>query len=253
MSASNKRKPSYNTARKGGVKKAKTTGGKIARRPMQREVEVKGVDTALNMPAPILQTTGTNANAAVVNLIQQGTGSYNRIGRKIKMKSVFLNIEGHYAMNMFNGGGGDALMGANLRMVVVYDKQPSGILPTFDEIFGHTYQDGTSATYVFDSLKYEAMSRFRVIRNEVITIQPMVNPGTGDQAHYPFHKTFYIPLKGLETVYAGNANPATIAQIQSGGLYVYFRSDIGNTGAGTPVPGFVVQAYSFARLRYHDQ
>jgi len=52
--------------------------------------EIKGMDTELAIAGPVLATTATNGDCFVLNLVQQGAGSWNRVGRKIRMKSLRL-------------------------------------------------------------------------------------------------------------------------------------------------------------------
>ena len=53
--------------------------------------ELKGLDTDVSIPSgSLLNTTNTNGNTFVANLIQAGTGSWNRVGRKTHLKSLRL-------------------------------------------------------------------------------------------------------------------------------------------------------------------
>ena len=57
--------------------------------PMYKSPELRGVDTSLQQTAaPILDTTNTNAQIFVLNLIVPGNGSWNRQGRRVTMKSL---------------------------------------------------------------------------------------------------------------------------------------------------------------------
>ena len=60
--------------------------------------EKKGLDTNLYI-ASVINTSNTNTNCFVVNLIQQGSGSWNRVGRKVNLKS--LRIKGSFIKNCF--------------------------------------------------------------------------------------------------------------------------------------------------------
>jgi len=98
--------------------------------------EKKGVDTSIAL-TPVIATTNTNASSFVLNLIQAGNGSWNRVGRKVHLKS--LRLRGHLRWLYGNNAGTNNLDANAVRMVVVWDKQPSGgAIPTFDAIFGKT-------------------------------------------------------------------------------------------------------------------
>lgn len=217
--------------------------------PVSRSaVEIKGMDTTINT-SDVLATTNTNGGAFVLNLIQQGNGSWNRVGRKVRNKSIRLLIDGFFLQGP-TGTTAD-LVGANMRMVLVWDKQPSsGAIPTFDTIFGRTVQDGTESTQYNDPLRYDNTGRFSVIRD---CIEPM-NPetyntgGTTNLVQYRFHFDKYVDLKGRETVYSGQSSPMTIADISTGALYLYFRA----SNDATNVSEFRIASTSMTRLRYTD-
>lgn len=209
---------------------------------MRRPIELKGVDFPLTQAA-VLATTNTNAGIVVANLIDPGSGSFNRIGRKVTLTSLRLKVRLSFTSALTAG----FLRGASCRMVVVWDKQPQGVLPTFDTIFGRTVQNGTESTQYNDPLKYDNTSRFRVLRDCVITQNPTAVLAA-TTFEYDHQVDEYIDLKKLESVYSGQTIPQTIADISSGALYVIFRAEANNAG----VEQWAVTAESFGRLRYMD-
>nr|AKV62284.1 putative capsid protein [Fiddler Crab associated circular virus] len=121
-----------------------------------RAGEKKLLDTDINT-SQMLSTTGTNGGVNCVNLIRSGNGYYNRIGRKVFLKS--LRVYGSFTATYTQPADGDN-DGSVVRMVVVFDKQPNGgSLPTFDTMFGHTTQDGTESTNVLDPIKPDNFGR----------------------------------------------------------------------------------------------
>lgn len=223
----------------------------VYRTPVLRSCgELKGVDTGV-LSAQIgvfLSTTNTNTGVAVINCVAPGSGSFNRVGRKIRMKS--LRIRGAVEALCDNNGdpAGTSPRGVVIRMVVVYDKQPSGVVPTYDTIFGHTTQAGTEIGNPLDPLRYDNTGRFRVLRDKVFTINPEYNPLAAD-AGIVTKRAFdeYIDLKGLETVYSGQSATCTITDISSGALYLWVRKDANTTNTAA---NFNSDANS--RLRYYD-
>lgn len=214
---------------------------------MQRMVEKKGVDTNLT-DASLTATTNTNVDVFAVNLTDTGTNSWNRIGRKIVLKSLRIRIQPTIQYSIDTG-----VRGAAMRMVVVWDKQPSGILPTFDTIFGNTVQNGTESVIdIFAPIRYDNMDRFKILRDVVREINPSGpgNSGSGGSLNNSAFGEYideYIDLKGLESIFSGQTSPATIADLSSGGLYVILRSQL------DAASGDVVASTSgFARLRYTD-
>lgn len=215
---------------------------------MRRIGEKKGMDTPLTL-SPVIATTSTNGSAFVLNLVQQGVGSWNRVGRKINLQSVRLRgvATFEFQVELITG----RLYANTLRMVVVWDKQPSGgSIPTFDTIFGKTAQDGTESTTFLDPLRYDNMDRFTVLRDSVLDAQSEATSDAGTTLISQVNCSFdeFIKLNSREVVFSGQSVPMTIADISTGALYVYFRADT-NSSAQSLIS---IDATSFARLRYTD-
>lgn len=218
--------------------------------PIRSTAEVKGVDTPLTIAlGSVLATTNTNGAIIPVNLVTSGNGPQNRIGRKITMKS--LRVRGvaryFYAPDVTSGN----IDANSLRMIVVYDAQPSGVLPTFDTIFGRTVQDGTESTQYQDSLRYDNTDRFKVLRDVITKCDPnLFNSagGTTDAVTEEYLFDEFIPLKGLPVQFSGQTDPTTIADLSTGGLYVIFCASYNLTDFNA----WVISSISFARFRYTD-
>lgn len=211
-----------------------------------KQGELKGVDTQLTLN-PVISTTTTNASSFTLNLIQAGTGSWNRVGRKVYLQSVRVRLSFVHAYITTAVTG--ASVGNQLRAVLVWDKQPSGAaVPTYDTIFGRTDQAGTEATTVFDPIRYDNMDRFSIVREEIFS--PLVttsNLGTAAQTQNAYQSDWYVPLAGRECVFSGQSAPMTIADISTGALYLFFRSQF------NAADDFITMLDdSFARLRYTD-
>lgn len=215
-----------------------------------RPGELKGVDVRLTQAAPIVATTSTNGNSTLLNGIAPGTGSWNRVGRRAIMRS--LRLRGIVSMQLDHTATSGALIPCTVRMVVVYDKQPSsGTIPTYDSIFGVTAQDGTESSDILDPLRYDNTGRFRVVCDKTFQFNPLTDNqegGTTDVVIYKKHFDVFKKLPGLEVVFSGQSAPCTLADISTGGLYVYWRSDV-STASTSAVE---VSSDSFARLRYTD-
>lgn len=209
--------------------------------------ELKGMDTVLTT-GPIVATTTTNANAIVLNLVQQGAGSWNRVGRKIVSQS--LRLKG-CARCFYDCE--DATLNqkvAPLRMVVVLDRQTnSGAIPTFETIFGITDQTGAETSTVWSPIRYDATDRFRVLKDCLLEIDGynLIQGGTENEMEIDIPFDEYIRLPNIETLYSGQSSPLTNADIASGSIYVYFRSSINETYFN-----WSITSSSFARLRYRD-
>jgi len=245
MSAAQKRKMVADTLR--GITPAMLYPRGYAPTAQRNNAEVKGVDTNLTL-SPVIATTTTNGSLFTLNLISPGTGSFNRIGKRIHMKS--LRLKGHFVFSFAPTATTSDQLGNFVRMVVVYDKQVNGVLPIWSDIFGITAQDGTESSTVESPLRYDNMDRFVVMSDELFACNPklVASGGTTNQSEYVVAFDKFLNLKNLETTYSGQTSPCTIADVATGALYVLFRSFI-----NTAVTSFAaVDGQSIARLRYKD-
>lgn len=212
--------------------------------------EVKGVDTNLYDAAAVTNLAASNTSAFCLNLVQQGAGSWNRVGRKIYNKSI--QLKGEIGLTYLP----DTITGIVnlplLRMVIVWDSQPSGgALPNFSDIFGITGQTGTETFNVYDPPRYDTMSRYTVLKDEFIDPKNTIVPYSGGDDHrvnvsYPINT--YMKLGNRETVFQASNNPSTVADIATGSLLIYFRSTVGATAEAF----YILPANFNARLRYTD-
>jgi len=215
--------------------------------------EVKGLDTTFT--AAIVSTTNDGSNIVPLNLIPPGSGSFNRIGRKARLLSA--RIRG--AISFVTTPGSTGIVNGNyVRMLVVWDKQPSGALPSWNTIFGLTPQTGTETTSLLAPLAYDNMERFSVLKDVMLQPQDLLPVGvsaTGVTTQIVPFDTF-ISLKNCETTYSGQSATQTISDISSGALYLVFRAlaNVAYSGGTPTVPGnqASIEANSFARLRFID-
>ena len=216
--------------------------------------EKKGCDVSFTT-AGIISTTNTNTGIYLMNGVQEGVGSWNRIGRYIWNKSIELDLTLRYTSS-YGALDTDINSGEWVRAILVWDKQPnSGAIPTFDTIFGQTSQSGTESSSVMDHLRYDNMFRFRVLMDECInptltnaTVSTPINPSSAslvNNTYFRFHK--YVKLGNKMTNFSGTANPVTTANISTGALYLVLR-----TQTSTLTELWAIEDTSTARLRYVD-
>jgi len=208
--------------------------------------ELKCVDANVDLAfGSVLNTTNTNAGIATVNLIVPGTGSWNRIGKKIRMASI------RYRMTLTHDqtNSDTDLLNNVIRITLVFDKQPSaGAVPAFSDIFGSTSQLGTETVQSFlDGQRVDNTSRFSVLRDDVITSDMSTLVTTlGGSNNWKCELDRFVKLKGLETIFSGQSSPCTIADIANGALYLIFRAE---SNSGTRQWSV---SSSTTRLRYYD-
>lgn len=162
-----------------------------------------------------LETTGTALQ--LLNGCVPGSQNFNRIGRKIQLKS--LQVRGYFVAS-------DATVANTMaRMIIVYDKQPNGAAPTWANIVTSQNISGTTSSTVNDMINLDNRDRFEIIRDHVCTLASKNDTATQSYSGSPtiLHLNEFIKLGKRETVYnAGTAG--TIGDITSGSLYVFFIS-----------------------------
>lgn len=188
------------------------------------------------------------------NLIQEGVGNWNRIGRKINMKSLY--ITGLIAPTNANTA---ALAEDYNRIIVFYDRQANGANITFANLIQSRDQIGTGVSNTaLDHINMDNRERFIVLMDRRIVTPPigangvtatnnnitMETNGEGSDGNMKIQR--YIKLQGLETHYSNTTNPAVIGNISTGalGMVVISVNATGNS-----------RAYNFvytARLKFID-
>lgn len=207
----------------------------------------------------VTSNVSSNSGILCVNAIRQGTSFYERIGRKVNLKS--LQIRGQLSARAPSGLTPEALI---VRMMVVYDRQPNGAIPTFDQMFSAASPAGDIASNtVMAPVNLTQTSRFRVLRDKMFTLQPMrgmnvlpdgegIAPVSDVGGYYSKSIRDFIRLPSLETVYNATNEAPSIAQIASGALYVIFRATVPSRANGDD--DVIVAEFddSNFRLRYVD-
>ncbi len=220
--------------KKKGVSKGDYQKGReLARTPKQ---ELKAYDVAQ-------LTTGFNTAGVFtcLNAPVNGSELYQRVGRKIYMKSI--HIRG-FIVNGTTSASQDMA-----RIIVFFDSQPNAAAGTLAALLQDS--NAGAATSGTSEINLVNRQRFKILRDYQMIIPPatntagvITNVGVYDQAEKTFAIDMFIKLKGLETVYNGT-NGGTIADITSGSLFIVTLNNVaGNTGNW----GFTFGT----RLRYYD-
>lgn len=256
MYKSNYKKGAYNTNRVSksaltlAQKRAYIKGKIEAQRAMPRALPANFQPTgeeikAIDIPAAsyTFRTPAGGSNIILLNGIQTGTGFFNRIGARIEMKSLKMRgtvTQGATSVQMM------------ARVIIVYDRQPTGALPVITDILQSRDQTGAATTTGGSEINLDNRDRFTIIKDHQVFI-PSATYAAGVQTNGPSYPggeqqemdiNCFIKLKGLGVHYRSTANPTTIADIATGALYAVFvcTGTDSSWGAGL----------SF-RLRYNDK
>jgi len=205
--------------------------------------EVKMCD-ALIVDNDVSQATGTPASIYPVNLISAGSGYFNRIGRKIKLKGF--RLKGRFLVQLLADGTTGVATSQWIRWVLVHDKQPNGSLPNFSTIFGH--QGPTAAglgTSLTDAVNPVQMNRFKILKEGTICCNPFaLGVGSGPSQFQLYNIDEYVKARGIETVYSASTADPVIGDISTGAVYLVLRCNDANNVVAT-------QEFS-VRTTYYD-
>lgn len=215
------------------VRTARRLGYQLGRANKRPQTELKCFDKGQTN-----QDFTTASNASVLNNVVQGSEVYQRVGRKIYMKSV--RIRGY--LQSLSSSGLDYG-----RIILLYDSQANAALPALADILQNS--NAGAATYATTNMNINNRERFRVLRDLPISLSPVTNTGgvltnftIGDPIKQSYNIDLFVDLKGLESIYNATSG-GTIADITSGSLLLFVIS-----AAGTSQWTF---SYT-SRLRYYD-
>jgi len=213
--------------------------------PGRARAEVKMVDQ-VNGNTFVTLPLNTTASIQCLNLIQEGSSFYNRIGRRIEMKSVHLT-------GIIQQTSHATVINDYVRILVVYDRQPNGALPAISTMLASYDQTGTSTTTVFDGVNPDQRERFAVMADIRLALPASSGTSAGapssssaaDGVNATFNINRFINLRGLQTHYQASSNPAVIGDVSTGALYI-----VGFGGIASGSEGY--QGRIGVRLRYCD-
>lgn len=208
-------------------------------RTLQIPREIK----CLDIPDGQLTLNSTGAVGAI-NLMRAGSSYFNRIGRKINMKSVRVNF---YLVPIRAVTNIDYA-----RVLLIYDRQCNGALPALSDILQTTDQAGTNTTGNMSNANLNNRDRFKILRDQRITLPGIPAGGPPWEPTHMFDAVtpttnveWFVKLGGLETQFKADSSPAVIGDIATGSLLLL---TLGDFAAGSE--GYAIQIET--RLRYWD-
>lgn len=169
--------------------------------------QLKSVDI-INGPANLLLTS--TMDLALMNATSVGSNINNRLGRKIRMRS--LRVLG--TVQQFQNG--TTPVDDFCRIMLIYDRQPNGAVPAQADIFQCIDTAGTTSTGSFTFLNPSNFERFVILRSEAFKMEcPSGASATQPAQESTDYKKnmlidWFVNLRGLETQYnAGTSNNVT--------------------------------------------
>jgi len=210
------------------------SGRQLAVQPKQ---ELKCFDVALT--GYNIDAAGTPPAAAnpALNAMINGAELYQRVGRKVYMKS--LHFRGFVSLEA-------TAVQEPIRWILYYDAQPNGVAPTLAQLLQDS--NAAAATSVFSSINLTNRERFQILRDS-IWAAPSSTYAAGVLTNTAFPDTSgrymineFVKLKGLEVIYNAT-NGGTIADITSGALGFFIFDNISDNS-------WLLDYQT--RLRYYD-
>lgn len=241
---SKKRKNIYSKKNKRAYKKAPRLS-KIQRYSTPKG-EVKTVDYGETNTTQLISTP----QYYCLNGLARGTGYWNRIGKKIAMKSLRLRIQLRDYPE-WDGVAGTCM----LRFLVYYDRQANQLPSAFGDVIQQKNALGTVDTPRMGFLNMDNSERYIILSDTIVPLFSNKNQSTDAPSQQYIAmidgvpKNFfdiYIKLNQLETVYGGDDSSDT--SINTGAVYMMLFSDL--PGGGSNV--MPMYARFISRLRYYD-
>jgi len=137
-----------------------------------------------------------------------------------------------------------------LKWAIVYDRQPNGALPTYQQIFQLYDQTGATHSDAYSDVNLDERDRFMIIRHKTYNgpAQDVAGATPAQTIGIPVEDqqiNEFIKLKRLTTHFNGTAAPLTITNIVTGALYLV-------TQGLKPVASAPFDMNLAFRLRYDD-
>jgi len=204
--------------------------------------ELKAVSTAALIT--INSGAGSAGHTVLLNGLVTGANSYNRIGRKIQMKKIQVQISLHPPTPTVTNFPQDLIF-------FLYVDRDSGALPALADLYQDVAQNGTVSTTVYSQRNLSTTQRFKVLAVKRIPLRicgtatgALPCNGTAFQANQDdLQWTWNIPVNIITTFNLGNTG--TYTDIENNAVYLSFFSSV---GVGEDPASFDVST----RVRYLD-
>lgn len=200
-------------------------------------------DWANTTPTAFSNIALVNAGAFyLINGIAVGSAFYQRIGAKIQMKS----LQYHFYFSQ-SGNNAQPYTPQQCRLMIIYDKQPNGNLPTLANLLTDYSAAGAVVANPFGMINLPYRDRFEVIHDRYFSLQT-ANTTTGTVGTEGDNTTWngisgYVKLRRRVTCY--QTTSYQIGDISTGSLFMFTASNIASGSEPWAM-------YGITRLRYYD-
>lgn len=190
--------------------------------------------------------TSGGANVAtwlLLNAPTTGAAFWNRVGARIRLKSIDINIWPYTTASTA------PTVGSVYKMILLYDSQTNGAYPSTGDVLSSWSAGGIQSTQATSGLNPVNRDRFLVLRTWSWTSPGVATPAggasvtSGLMGRLPKRIHWFVKLNGMETVFKASTN--AIGDIATGALLMMFIAEDGS-------PASQVDASFSARLRFMD-
>lgn len=198
---------------------------KALRAPEKKEVQTYLANTTFNAQTP-------TTLVALINSVGEGSDATQRIGRKITHNYIEVKL----IINSYVTGPYDAGFWS-----IVLDRQPTGSLPAFTDIYDTTTASNVPGLACRNTLVNP--DRFKVLATEDYVVSTL-NSGQG--ATGPYYCSRFIDLrklKGTDALCTWGSSSGGIANVTHGAIYIMFASTLAQ--AATPNTVYYLTKYRF--------
>lgn len=210
--------------------------GRFARHGMSKP-EMKFFDLSI-LGAPIPISTGGGLLATSINLINQGNGESDMIGRKVTIKRI--SIRGTAIFRTNTGTLSNLGSGNGLKIVMVLDRQCNGAAATVTQLY---------ETADIDSfLNLENKSRFKILKDWWVSNTAVTGYNSTGNTYYVDEKRIHFEWTGrvhIPIEFSAQAGGArAISEVRSNNIWMMAFAD--------QAPGNTAQVEFITRVRYLD-
>jgi len=186
------------------------------------------------------QTITPTAGLILIGSVSQGAGRYNRIGNGITYAGIKINLTLRNVQTVSFSAAPD-----QVRIALVYDRQPNGTTPSYQDIYQEQLNTGATGSTVWCGQNPDNIDRFTVVKEWNIATPGFSNNGSGDlvamgaQDSDFFHSTLIyedddLAAHNLQAFYSSSASG--IANFTQGALWLV-RICAFNSSAGWLITG----------------
>lgn len=207
---------------------------------MMAGTELKSCDTSGAPGSPLSEPfTYAGSVTTLLDMPIEGSSFYHRIARRTR--GVSLEVHGMIVPTNTNTAASKLQYA---RLLLVYDRQANGALPSGSDILLNYDYGGVTNASSFAGVNMDNRDRFQIIRDRKILLPPLgalgVAPTTtsasvfttnADLKDSTFNFSEYIKLSGLETQYKASTD-GDIGDISTGAYLLYLiqsQSDANTT------------------------